>query len=113
MKSFQVLDLECTKLSDFKKLFLFTKGLQPWAKDELRRQKVQTLAEVITIVDGLLDNKGDATRGFGGARTDYKKNFRRKEKKGGGPASDQNGEHKNKKGKKSNGEGNPRKKDHT
>lgn len=113
VKAFQVLDLECTKLSDFEKLFLFTKGLQPWAKDELRRQKVQTLAEAITVADGLLDYKGDAARGFGGARTDYKKNFRRKEKKGGGPPSDPNGEPRKKKPKKSNGEGNPKKKDHT
>lgn len=69
VKVFQVLDLECSKLNDFEKLFLFTKGLQPWAKDELRRQKVQTLAEAITIVDGLLDYKCDAAKGFGGAQT--------------------------------------------
>ncbi|XP_059067817.1 uncharacterized protein LOC131858554 [Cryptomeria japonica] len=109
---FQVLDLECTKLRDFEKLFLFTKGLQPWAKDELRRQKVQTLAEAITVADGLLDYKGDATKGFGGARGDYRKNFRRKDRKGGGAPSEQNSEHKNKKAKKPNGEGNSRKKDH-
>ncbi|XP_059064775.1 uncharacterized protein LOC131856852 [Cryptomeria japonica] len=112
VKAFQVLDLECTKLSDFEKLFLFTKGLQPWAKDELRRQKVQTLAKVITIADGLLDYKGDAAKGFGGARGDYKKIFRRKDRKGGGAPSEQNSEHKNKKARKPNREGNSKKKDH-
>ncbi|XP_059066505.1 uncharacterized protein LOC131048153 [Cryptomeria japonica] len=111
VKAFQVLDLECSKLNDFEKLFLFTKGLQPWAKDELRRQKVQTLAKAITVADGLLDYKGDAAKGFGGARTEnYKKQFRRKDKRTDALAS-QDGDKKGKKPKKHHEGNNSKKRD--
>lgn len=106
-----MLDLECSKLNDFEKLFLFTKGLQPWAKDELRWQKVQTLAKAITIVDGLLDYKGDMAKGFGGARTkNYKKQFCRKDRKMDAPAS-QDGDKKSKKLKKFHEGNNSKKRD--
>ena len=59
-----------TKLGDFEKLFLFTKGLQPSAKDELRCQSVHTLAKTITVANGLFDYKDDATKGLGGAQTE-------------------------------------------
>ncbi|XP_059070957.1 uncharacterized protein LOC131861807 [Cryptomeria japonica] len=111
VKAFQVLDLECSKLNDFEKLFLFTKGFQPWAKDELRWQKVQTLAKAITIADELLDYKGDVAKGFVGAQTEnYKKQFRRKDKKTDAPAS-QDGDKKSKKPKKFHEGNNSKKRD--
>ena len=43
-KGIPILDLECSKLNDFEKIYLFMKNLQPWATDKLRRQTVETLA---------------------------------------------------------------------
>ena len=36
VRAFKVLDLECTKLNDFEKLYLFLRNLQPWAVNKLR-----------------------------------------------------------------------------
>ena len=71
--AFQVLDLECTRLNDFEKLYLFMRNMQPNAADELRCQRVQTLAKAIAAANHLLDYKGDAAKAFGGTQSDNKK----------------------------------------
>lgn len=81
VKQFRVLDLECDKLGDWEKFFLFMRNLQPWAAEEVRRHQVQSLAEAITVAEGLLDYKGDAAMGFGGAKSDSAPHFRPKNDK--------------------------------
>lgn len=39
-------------------------GLQPWAKDELKRQKVQDLSSIITTTDNLIEIKAVTKKGY-------------------------------------------------
>ena len=66
VREFQVLNIECNKLNNLEKLYLFMCNLLPWAADELRRQRMETLAKAIAVADRLLDYKGDVAKVFGG-----------------------------------------------
>ena len=56
MSAFKILDLECTKLNDFEKWYLFTSNLQTLAQEELRRKKAQALTNAILVANGLMDH---------------------------------------------------------
>lgn len=58
LKSFQSLMLEVGSISEEDKLYNFMAGLQLWAQNELRREKVNDLASAITVAENLMDFKG-------------------------------------------------------
>lgn len=62
---FTSLILEIEEMSDRDGLFFFSDGLQPWARQELKRRGVQSLAEAIAVAESLIDHFGtkDLSRG--------------------------------------------------
>lgn len=55
IKEFQETILEIPTLTDQETLFAFLDGLKPWARMELQRAKVQTLAEAISVAERLIE----------------------------------------------------------
>jgi len=76
--AYQSAILELPDMSERDKLFNFTIGLKPWARDEVKRQGAKTLEEAFAIVDKLIEH--DVGGGVGGEKK--KKPF---EKKGEAP----------------------------
>ncbi|CAL1372649.1 unnamed protein product [Linum trigynum] len=91
VKEFSELLLEIPDYTDKEAMFTFLDGLQPWAKLELQRRGVQSLAEAMAIAESLVEYHEPEERaefgGNGGGR-DYDRDTRRR----GRP--DQGGSHK-------------------
>ncbi|CAL1415135.1 unnamed protein product [Linum trigynum] len=91
VKEFSELLLEIPDYTDKEAMFTFLNGLQPWAKLELQRRGVQSLAEEMAIAESLVEYHEPEERvefgGNGGGR-DYDRDTRRRGR------LDQGGSHK-------------------
>ena len=79
-RAYQSAILELPDMAERDKLFNFTIGLKPWARDEVKRQKAKNLEEAFAIVDKLIEHDVGGSGGSGGEKK--KKPF---EKKGDAP----------------------------